>query len=47
MQVKDIHKFENLINVSLSVYGWTKKTNKDDGFAYPIKVSKDVMKKHV
>jgi hypothetical protein len=47
MQVKDIHKFEKLNNVSVSVYGWRNTTKKEDGFAYPIKVSKDVTKQHI
>ena len=37
--------FEKLNNISVSVYGW-KETEKD-GFAYPLKLSKDLMKKHV
>ena len=47
MQVKDIHKFEKLNNVSISVYGWVNKTDNDEGYAYPIKVSKDVTKEHI
>ena len=47
MQVKDIHKFEKLNNVSISVYGWANKTDNDEGYAYPIKVSKDASKEHI
>ena len=47
MQVKDIHKFEKLNNVSVSVYGWVDKTDKNKGYAYPIRVSKNVVDQHV
>ena len=47
MQVKEIHKFEKLNNVCISVYGWRKKTDKDAGYAYPIKVSKNVTEQHI
>ena len=40
--LKDIPKFERLNNVSVSVYAWGQ-----EGFMYPLKVSKEVNKRHV
>ena len=47
MQLKNIHKFEQLNNICISIYGCVKKNVEDEGYAIPLKVSKDLMKEHV
>ena len=47
MQVRDIHKFEKLNDVSVSVYGWKDKTDDEDGYCYPVRFSENVTAPHV
>ena len=48
MGLKDIPKFERLNNVSISVYGYQEgKFEDQEGFVYPLKVSKEVNERHV
>ena len=48
MTLKDIPKFERLNNVSISVYGYLEgKAVYQEGFIYPLKVSKEVNGCHV
>ena len=44
MILKDIPKFQRLIHVSVSVYAYQEG---QEGFIYPLKVSKEVNKRHV
>ena len=48
MALKDIPKFEKVNNVSISVYGYQDGKGEDqEGFVYPLKVSKEVNERHV
>ena len=48
MTLKDIPKFERLNNVSISVYTYQEgKAGVQEGFIYPLKVSKEVNERHV
>ena len=48
MNLKDIPKFERLNNVSISVYAYQEgKAVGQEGFIYPLKVSKEVKERHV
>ena len=47
MALSDIPKFEKVNNVSISVYGHQKGKEEDqEGFVYPLKVSKEVNERH-
>ena len=47
MALKDIPKFEKVNNVSISVYGYHEGKEDQEGFVYPLKVSKEVNERHV
>ena len=48
MTLKDIPKFERLNNISISVYGYQEgKAEDQEGFIYPLKVSKKVNERHI
>ena len=48
MTLKDIPKFERLNNVSISVYAYHEgKPGGQEGFIYPLKVSKEVNERHI
>ena len=47
MTLKDIPKFEKVNNVSISVYGYQEGKEDQEGFVYPLKVSKEVNERHV
>ena len=48
MALKDIPKFEKVNNVSISVCGYQDGKGEDqEGFVYPLKVSKEVNERHV
>ena len=47
MALSEIPKFERRNDVSISVYGYQEKKDNQEGFIYPLKVSKDVNERHV
>ena len=47
MTLKDILKFKRLNNVSISVYGYQDGKEDQEGFVYPLKMSKEVNERHV
>ena len=47
MALKDIPKFKRLNNVSISVCGYQEGNEDQEGFVYPLKVSKEVKQRHV
>ena len=47
MALKDIPKFKRLNNVSISVYGYQEGKEDQEGFVYPVKVSKEVNDCHI
>ena len=47
MALKDIRNFEKANNISISVYGYQEGKEDQEGFVYPLKVSKEVNERRV
>ena len=47
MKLSDIPRFERQNNMSISLYGYQDGRDGQEGFVYPLKVSKDVKERHV
>ena len=47
MALKDIPKFEKANNISISAYGYQEGKECQEGFIYPLKVTKEVNERRV